>query len=95
MNFRIMEEGGRGGGGRFEDGGGRGMRGGTIPDCFHLSKNPVEPLKRTVQVELNPAGCTGYCLPSVLCAPTLNIVHSTIQQGVLVTVCRLYSVPQP
>ena len=42
----------------------------------HLCEDPVQPLERSVEVELDPAGCRCYRLPPVFGAPTLDEAHS-------------------
>lgn len=47
--------------------GGDGVVGGA-----HLGEHLVQPLQRTVQVDLNPAGGAGHILAVVLCTPALG-----------------------
>ncbi len=50
---------------------GAGAAGGT-----HLREYFVKPLQRAVEVDLNPAGRGGDCLPPVLRAPPLHKAHA-------------------
>lgn len=41
-----------------------------------MGEDPIQPLQRSVEVQLDPAGSRGDCLPAVLGAPALDKTHA-------------------